>query len=340
MIKIENEDSNDLFFERLVSELGLGTIIKPICRISGGLTHKSYSLTTNTGKYFIKLLNPNIMKRKEALSNFKRTEIIEEVLNSNGIDAIYSLKFNDRKMQIIDSQYFYIFKFYNGKTLNHNEINIKHCEKISNVLSKIHNIDLRQEKTIYEEKYINWDYYISLAKDKNSIIYEMIYDKKDILYDFINNRNLLINKLPNISSICHNDLDPKNVMWIDSNFKIIDLECLDYSNPYVELFSLALSWAGFDECNIDYSLFSVFFETYFNNSKLTTDINWKAIYYSNIGMLEWLEYNIKRALMIECDTEEEQRLGIKEVDKAIKQIIYYYKSKNSILDNIINKKGK
>lgn len=340
MIKSENKDSNDLFFEKLASKLGLGTIIEKVCRISGGLTHKSYSLTTDTGKYFIKLLNPNIMKRKDALSNFKRTEVMEEVLNSNGIEAIYSLKFNDKKMQEIDGKYFYVFDFYDGSILNYGEVNIKHCEKISNVLSKIHNIDLRQEKTIYEEKYINWDYYINIAKDKSPLIYEMIYDKKDILYDFINNRNLLIEKLPNISAICHNDLDIKNVMWINYDFKIIDLECLDYSNPYVELFSLALSWSGFDECNIDYSLLNLFFENYFNSSKLNTNINWEAIYYSNIGMLEWLEYNIKRALMIEADTEEEQTLGIKEVEKTIKQIIYYYNSKNNILDNIVNKKGK
>lgn len=340
MIKCENKDGNALFFEKLASKLGLGTIIEKVCRISGGLTHKSYSLTTDAGKYFIKLLNPNIMKRTNALSNFKRTEIMEEVLNSNGIEAIYSLKFNNKKMQEIGGKYFYVFDFYDGRILNYSEVNIKHCEKISNVLSKIHNIDLRQEKAIYEEKYINWDYYINIAKDKSSLIYEMIYDKKDILYDFINNRNLLIEKLPNISAICHNDLDIKNVMWINYDFKIIDLECLDYSNPYVELFSIALSWSGFDECNIDYSLLNLFFENYFNNSKLNNNVNWEAIYYSNIGIFEWLEYNIKRALMLEADTEEEQRLGIKEVEKTIKQIIYYYTSKNNILDNIVNKKGK
>lgn len=326
--------NNDTFFQKIVDKLGLGNIKEPIYRVSGGLMHKSYALTTETGKYLVKLLNPNIMKRSDALSNFKRTEVMEEVLNSSGIDAIYSLKFNDKKMQEIENQYFYIFNFYDGKSLNHSEINIKHCEKIGNVLSKIHNIDLKQEKVIYEAKHIDWDYYINLAKDKNSSIYEMIYEKREILYDFVNNRNNLFNNLPSVSAICHNDLDSKNVMWLGEDFKIIDLECLDYSNPYSELFSLALSWSGFEECNTNYLLFKTFFEVYFSNSKLKSDIDWEAVYYCNDGMLDWLEYNIKRSLMIECDTEEEQKLGINEVKKTIEQIVYYYESKNEILYNV------
>ncbi len=58
------------------------------------------------------------------------------------------------------------------------------------------------------------------------------------------------------------------------------------------------------------------------------------MYYSNYGRLEWLEYNIKRALMLECDTAEEQQLGISEVKETVEHIIYYDKIKNDILKNI------
>ncbi len=59
------------------------------------------------------------------------------------------------------------------------------------------------------------------------------------------------------------------------------------------------------------------------------------MYYSNYGRLEWLEYNIKRALNIECDTEDEQQLGISEVKETVEHIIYYDKVKNDILRNIV-----
>lgn len=50
--------------------------------------------------------------------------------------------------------------------------------------------------------------------------------------------------------------------------------------------------------------------------------------------LGWLEYNIKRALMLECDNEEEQQLGISEVKETVEHIIYCDKVKDEILKKI------
>lgn len=72
---------------------------------------------------------------------------------------------------------------------------------------------------------------------------------------------------------------------------------------------------------------------------LRINVDWEALYYSNNGRLGWLEYNIKRALMLECDNEEEQQLGISEVKETVEHIIYYDKVKDEImkmLNSIIN----
>lgn len=81
-------------------------------------------------------------------------------------------------------------------------------------------------------------------------------------------------------------------------------------------------------------MFNTFIESYFKNTQLDKNIDWEALYYCNNGRLGWLEYNIKRALMLECDTEEEQQLGISEVKKTVAHIIYYDKVKDEILKNI------
>ena len=70
---------------------------------------------------------------------------------------------------------------------------------------------------------------------------------------------------------------------------------------------------------------------YFKSSKLSRDINWEVLYYANNGRLEWLEYNIKRALLLETDIEEEQQLGINEVRKTIEHVVYYDSIKKEIL---------
>lgn len=319
------------FFEKLVSELNLGNLIEPPSRVNGGLTHKMYKIQTDKAKYVIKLLNPNIMKRPSALTNCQRADSFEELLKEKNINAIYSIIFNNKKIQLQDGQYFYVYNWYEGRSLNDYEISKYHCEQIGKALADIHNITLKEEQWTENIKNINWQYYIDLAKEKKSPIYDMLYDKINLLEYSINKGNEVINKLPNFIAVCHNDLDSKNVLWHNDEFKIIDLECLDYSNPYLELFTSALYWSGYESCNINFELFKTFIDSYFKNSNLNSTIDWSVLYYANNGQLEWLEYNIKRALMLETDSEEEKQLGINEVKKTIDHIVYYDSIKNELL---------
>jgi tRNA A-37 threonylcarbamoyl transferase component Bud32 len=274
------------------------------------------------------------MKRPTAMDNFNKADKYEELFKQNNIKAVYSLEFNNKKMQEIDGQYFYVYEWYDGKSLKDGEITEYHCRQIGKTLADIHNIDLVKKDYNEKEKNIDFKYYIDLAKEKESPIYDLIYDKLDILNDSLKNGNNSIKNLPNYYSLCHNDMDPKNVMWLDNDYKLIDLECLGYYNPYLELYELALCWSGYEKCNINFDLFKAFFESYFENSNLDKNVDWESIYYANNGRLEWLEFNIKRSLMIDCDTKEEQEIGIKEVKETIEHVIYYEKVKDEILKNI------
>jgi Ser/Thr protein kinase RdoA (MazF antagonist) len=300
----------NVFFEKVISNLNLGIMLNEPIRVSGGFMHKMYMVETSKGKYVFKLLNPSIMERPTVFDNYKESDRIEEILKENNIPAIYSLEFNNTKMQVVDNQYFYVYNWYDGKVLKDKDIKKINCMMIGEVLSRIHNIDLKEEIFNRPEIHIDWNNYIEIAKEQKSPIYEMLYDKVNILNDIMNKGNIAIKSIPKVISICHNDLDSKNVLWINDEYKIIDLECLGYSNPYLELFELALCWSGYEECNINFDLFKTSIKTYFENSILEKNINWEDIYYSNFGRLEWLEFNIKRALLIECNDTEEKNLGI------------------------------
>ncbi len=321
------------FFNKLVLNLNLGKLIEEPSRVSGGLTHKMYKIVTDKNKYIVKLLNPNIMKRPTALGNFEKADKFEMMFQENNIEAIYALEFNGKKMQLQDGQYFYVYNWYDGKALKDNEIKTINCEKIGKQLAEIHNITLKEENWIENTKNIDWKYYLDLAKEKESPVYDLLLDKIDLINKSMNMGNEVVNQLPNYIAVCHNDLDSKNVLWIEDNYKIIDLECLGYSNPYLELFTLALCWSGYESCNINFELFKTFMDSYFKYSKLSRDINWEVLYYANNGRLEWLEYNIKRALMLETDSEEEQQLGISEVIETIDHVVYYDLVKEKILSN-------
>lgn len=322
------------FLNKMIIKLNLGNLTEPISQVSGGLTHRMFKIFTDKGRYIVKLLNPNIMKRPTAMNNFNIADKFEEILKENNIDAVYSLKFNDKKIQEIDGKYFYVYEWFDGKSLKDDEITIEHCKKMGKLLAHIHNIDLRKYDTKGKTRNIDFKYYIDLAKEKDSIIYNMIYDKLDILNESMNKGNESVDKLPGFSAICHNDMDSKNVMWLNDNYKLIDLECLGYSNPYLELYELALCWSGYEKCNIDFNKFNAFFESYIENTTLDMNVDWESIYYANNGRIEWLEFNIKRSLMIECDTLEEQQIGINEVKETIEHVAYYDKVKDEIIGNI------
>lgn len=129
-----------------------------------------FKIVTDEGRYIVKLLNPNIMKRPTAMSNFNRADRYEEILKENGIKAVYSLAFNDKKMQEIDGQYFYVYEWYDGKSLKDGEITKYHCEEMGKVLAKIHNIDLVNSEFSDNEKNIDFKYYMDLSKEKESPI--------------------------------------------------------------------------------------------------------------------------------------------------------------------------
>lgn len=303
-------------------------------QVAGGFMHRMFKMVTDNGRYIIKLLNPNIMKRPTAMGNYKIADDIEELLKQNNIPAVYALEFNGSKMQELNGQYYYIFDWYDGQPLKDDEIKILNCQKIGEVLAKIHNIDLKNEPFKRHEIHIDWQKYVELAKNMNSPIYDTIKDNVILFNDSITKGNIAIKKMPPVKAVCHNDMDSKNVLWLGDEFKLIDLECLGYSNPYLELFELALCWSGYETCNINFELFNALFKAYFDNTNLDTNIDWEVMYYSNYGRLEWLEYNIKRALMLECDTDEEQQLGISEVKETVEHIIYYDRMKNDILKSI------
>lgn len=327
--------NEEKFLYTAAKKLCLGNVIEQPIQITGGFMHRMFKVVTDKNRYIIKLLNPNIMKRPAAMGNYKIADDIEMILKKNNIPAVYALAFNGSRMQELNGQYYYVFDWYDGKSLKDGDIKACHCEKIGEVLAKIHNIDLKKESSEREKLHIDWQKYVHLAKEMDSEIYDVIKDKVDLFNDSMTKGNEAIKKLPTVKAICHNDMDSKNVLWINNEFKLIDLECLGYSNPYLELFELALCWSGYEICNIDFDLFNTFIRAYFSYTNLDMRIDWEVMYYSNYSRLEWLEYNIKRALLLECDTTEEQKLGISEVKETVEHIIYYDKVKEAILKNIV-----
>lgn len=314
---------------RIAAKLNLGSVIEPPRQLTGGFMHKMYSLFTERGRFAVKLLNPHIMARPDALDNFRRAEAFEAQLERAGIPILPALVFGNQKMHQLDEQYFYLFDWFEGRALRSEQITEDHCRIIGAQLAKIHRIDLQNEPAGCEQLSIDWDSLIEPFATSDPMLHGLLRRNRGLLYELQSLANAAFPRLPAVSAICHNDMDSKNVLWHGSECRIIDLECLDRSNPCLELYETALYWSGIEQHRLNPQFFDTFMLAYSDaGGTLPPDLT--VVHDANAGRLGWLEHNLQRARGVGC-SEEEIAVGVSEVRKTLAQLIYYHEIRKHIV---------
>lgn len=326
----------DELISRLMVQCGLGSVTEPVSTVSGGFLHRMYKVVTDVGCYAVKHLNREIMGRPDAKDNYTRAEAIEKILEDNEIPIVPALVISNKKLQQVDNDFFYIFEWQNGAITDWNHISAEQCFQAGNILGKIHSIQPQAVSHSEPETCeYNWGQFIEEAKENGSEIAEILKQAEELLYYAQDEVNAARRKLPDLLCISDEDMDPKNVMWCDGVPKVIDLECLDYGNPVSHVLQLALQWSGITTCDVNAEHIKAFFEgylqTYDNGFREYTEVFGLAYTW-----IEWLEYNVNRALG-RCMDEEEKAMGISQVRYTIDRIRYIHEKEEfikSVLEDI------
>ena len=338
-------DEKNRLIEKLFNELGLGKITSPIAPVSGGFMHRMYKVCTKTHTYAVKHLNPEIMKRASAMDNYKKAEKLEAILEENEIPIVPALSLDGKKMQEINGEFFYIFEWHKGSISDWNNITPEQCWKAGNIQGRIHAIktenisSMAQKSLVPELSSIDWNKYLVQAASAETAVgvsaneVEMLLKKNLSLLNYVQSElNKARKSLPNITTIIDEDMDPKNVMWENGEPVVIDLECLDYGNPVSSVIQLSLQWAGITLCDFDDVKQKAFFQGYlaaYNNGFK----DYKSVFGLVYTWIEWLEFNIQRALSTSMD-KTEQELGLTEVRNTINRIKYIHKMDDKIKSNL------
>lgn len=312
--------------ERFCEINNLG-IVKCIKKLTGGLMHKMFKVETTKGIYAVKVLNKEVMTRKEAYNNFVISEDIANLAKENKISVSCALKVNNNYLNELDGAYYMVFGFVEGKTLKDDEITVEHCKKIGKSLAQIHALDcskLDLENDLKESNLIiYWESYINNENLNNMPFKDLLLANYKKLDSWLRRANERYNESSGISTICHRDMDPKNVMWNDNNPVIIDWESASLDNPHRELIEIALSWSGFLSNNFDENKFIAVIGAYLSN-KGFKEVEWFDVICGNlVGRFGWLKYNLERSLGIISNDKEEILLTQNEVSKTIDEINRY-----------------
>lgn len=318
-----------LIFPDVCLALKLGEILNTPVPVSGGLMHKIFYIETTKGKYAIKLLNPQIMKRPIAMQNYINSENISQLL-ADDIPSLPALRVNDQVIHQIEEQYFLVFTWQDGSSLSQREITTAHCEIIGTLLSTIHRknfseLHLTDENTENKEV-TDWSNYVRLGIEKDLSWVEALNENVENL-TFWNgcaikaSRTLSTNRV-----ISHRDLDPKNVLWKNYNPTLIDWESAGFIHPLHDLIETALYWASDEFGETDEHKFHSFLNGYYQGENKPYTDWFRVLDLGYQGKLEWLEYNLRRSLGIESTDEEDQALGTLQVVPTLVEINNYSKN--------------
>lgn len=322
--------------ERLCACLGLGDMLAEPTPLQGGFLHRMVRLTTTCGDYAVKCLNPHVMSRPTAAANFAAAEELERQLEHTDLPLLPALTIDGRKMQTVDGRYYYLFDYYPGVALTDGDITPAHCRQIGSLLAILHNVQRRTAPCQREAINTDWDAFVRLSA-QHPALHALQTEHREMLDALQQRANAALPHLPTEQAICHNDMDPKNVLWQGDDCRIIDMECLSYDSPYLELLETALCWAGYEKGHADPKRLTAFLDGYrAAGGRLPAD--WSVLYDANAGRLEWLAYNVNRALGIGCDPEE-TAMGMDEVHKTLTCLRGYHRHRDEVL-HILETYGK
>ncbi len=315
--------------------LNLGEVTGEPVEVKGGLLHKMFRVDTKKGTYAVKVLNSEIMKRPAALKNTIHAEKIAALL-ADSIPVITALTIDGRQIHEMDGCHYMIFNWLEGKSVFAPDISTKHCAAIGDILGKIHRRNISIED-IAREKAENapyaWKEYLQLAKSRCVTEKLWVEQYEKALNDIIEwNRQVCEAQeaLVQHQVISHRDLDPKNVMWNGDAPFLIDWEAAGYVNPYQELLEVINYWADDGTGSLKKNFFDEIVKAYGKHMNLAA-VEWDEVLAgSYMGMLGWLEYNVKRSVGIELASEEEMKAAEQQVTGTIEEL-YHYQKKAKLL---------
>ena len=316
-----------MLIRKICDTLSLGTLLEAPTVLHGGYTHRMLALTTSTGRYAVKLLNPDIMQRETALPNYRRAEALEALLEAEGLPILSARTINGRKLHCVEGQYVYVFDYFDGHALREDEITPAHCARMGDVLARIHQLDRRNcPEPFTQPDPIDWqrlaEDLLTDAQARTEAL--LLQDSLALLQSVTAEADAAQAHLPRVQTICHNDMDAKNVLWQEDQFRIIDLECLGWADPLQEMIDLAVSWGGWP---LNEARFTAFVRAYYiaggdrpADAALLLD--------SRRNHIDWLAYNAVRALGKDA---QERAMGRSQIVETIGKIAEDQRNRERIL---------
>ena len=168
------------FFQDLLNKYDLGDLLDTPILLPGGLLHESYKLSTSTGNYAVKLINPSVLKEEYALKEFEKESRMEDMLSKAGVNAVYPIAYDGNKMLEVNGRYFYLAAGFDGMPLSIDVVTEYHCQAVAEQLARIHNIEVRETEKSSAVLDIDFDRYLERCQKASLPFAELLNENLEL----------------------------------------------------------------------------------------------------------------------------------------------------------------
>ncbi|WP_214851094.1 phosphotransferase [Exiguobacterium sp. s193] len=305
-------------FDRICRLFGLGERTEHPRPLSGGLIHNMYELNTTQGRYAVKCLNPQIMKRPEARGNFKEAEDIA-LFAGRHLAALPAKRLRGEAVQQIGDRYVLLFDWVDGSVLSRKDVTAAHCETIGSYLARVHQLDFETSLMPDDVRTVGHDWAADLKRG-HAIGAEWCHALSGIVKALPVWEKQAMRARAALSTglvTSHRDLDPKNVLWTQTGPVVIDWESAGPISRGLDVLETSLYWSEDETDRVNAEKFQAFLRGYTSQHNLT-GVEWSAVFEASYSSkLDWLAYNLNRTFSTD---RAERQVGTEQVSQTISDV--------------------
>lgn len=332
-MNIPDDAAITVWLDDMCHHYDLGTLKSSPVPVTGGLLHRMFHVSTGKGGYAVKVLNPEIMVRPQALSNTILSEQIARQL-ADIIPASTARLIGGRAVLTFADRTFMLFDWLDGRSILPPLITTVHCEAIGRILGLIHQADITVEgvrRQPADRPPYDWTFYQSEAAKQQANWLPLLQESMHRLTRWDQRSIDGKQAISDDQVISHRDLDPKNVLWQDDQPWLIDWEAAGYINPRQELVEVINYWTVSPDGQYDPDRLNALYQAYVQSVDCQ-GVSWEPIFncgYEN--MLGWLNYCLKLALGIEGSTLQDRQRGKEQIQQTLKDLGDYESRSDNLL---------
>lgn len=333
---------NKTFAQKICHLYALGNLTQQPKAIKGSLLNQIWKFTTTQGIYAIKIVNLALDSNKTQIyKKFLLSEKVAQIVASHNIPALTALQVDRSPICEIDKTFVLVFPWITGNTLAASAATSDQARQIGSWLAKIHalKITVPELREMEYNPLKNVDFAPLLAKIDNAC-FTISFDKKTLLTELESWKQQYLaveTQIENTAIVSHGDLHQTNVIWQDHEHPVLlDWEYANYLNPEIEAIDVALNWSGITTGKIDKNTFNAVLSGYFSAGGSISLPASTLLDGFLKSPLNWLIFNMQRAIGKYIRTQKDTELGKHEVYKTLRAL-YGLEKMRAILEKLINR---